>query len=146
MRNLYINFYNQRPLQAFAYSRLRVVEESDEFGYTIATYSDFYDFRNLLVLGRVLTGEGGDLILSTAQEVLRAEFPEMHVYHYAPYEPGALKRLMGRYATRQTELDNLLRSKAMVDLYAVVRNAIRASGKNSRSPLAQRDRSGTALR
>jgi hypothetical protein len=47
------------------------------FGYTIATYADFYEVRNLLVLGRVLTGEGGDLILSTAQEVLRAEFPEM---------------------------------------------------------------------
>jgi predicted NBD/HSP70 family sugar kinase len=47
------------------------------FGYTIATYADFYDFRNLLVLGRVLSGEGGDLILSVAQEVLRAEFPEI---------------------------------------------------------------------
>ncbi|MCU1233339.1 MAG: transcriptional regulator [Candidatus Solibacter sp.] len=47
------------------------------FGYNIATYADFYDFRNLLVLGRVLTGEGGDLILSTATEVLRAEFPEL---------------------------------------------------------------------
>ena len=57
----------------------------------------------------------------------RAEFPEMHVYHYAPYELGALKRLMGRYATRQTEVDNLLRGKVMVDLYAVVRNAVRAS-------------------
>ena len=47
------------------------------FGYAIATYADFYDFRNLLVLGRVLTGEGGDLILSIATEVLRAEFPEL---------------------------------------------------------------------
>ena len=58
------------------------------FGYTIATYSDFYDFRNLLVLGRVLTGEGGDLILSTAQEVLRAEFPEIaeHVRYHIPGE------------------------------------------------------------
>ncbi|MES5485295.1 TM0106 family RecB-like putative nuclease [Bradyrhizobium sp. INPA03-11B] len=56
----------------------------------------------------------------------RSEFPQMHVYHYAPYEPGALKRLMGRYATRQTEVDDLLRGKVMVDLYAVVRNAIRA--------------------
>jgi predicted NBD/HSP70 family sugar kinase len=45
-------------------------------GYNIATYADFYDLRNLLVLGRVLTGDGGDLILSTAHEVLRAEFPE----------------------------------------------------------------------
>jgi predicted NBD/HSP70 family sugar kinase len=47
------------------------------FGYAIATYADFYDVRNLLVLGRVLSGEGGDLILSLAQEVLRAEFPEI---------------------------------------------------------------------
>jgi len=46
------------------------------FGYNIATYADFYEVRNLLVLGRVLTGAGGDLILSTANEVLRAEFPE----------------------------------------------------------------------
>jgi predicted NBD/HSP70 family sugar kinase len=47
------------------------------FGYAIATYADFYQVRNLLVLGRVLTGAGGDLILSTATEVLRAEFPEL---------------------------------------------------------------------
>ena len=58
------------------------------FGYTIATYSDFYDFRSLLVLGRVLTGTGGDLILSLAQEVLRAEFPEIadHVRYHIPGE------------------------------------------------------------
>ena len=47
------------------------------FGYAIATYADFYEVRNLLVLGRVLTGAGGDLILSTASEVLRGEFPEL---------------------------------------------------------------------
>ena len=47
------------------------------FGYAIATYADFYEVRNLLVLGRVLTGAGGDLILATAGEVLRGEFPEL---------------------------------------------------------------------
>ena len=47
------------------------------FGYTIAHYADFYDFRNLLVLGRVMTGEGGDLILSVADQVLKTEFPEV---------------------------------------------------------------------
>ncbi len=47
------------------------------FGYTIAHYADFYDFRNLLVLGRVLTGAGGDLILSLAGQVLREEFPDV---------------------------------------------------------------------
>src|SRR3954453_5917486 len=54
------------------------------------------------------------------------EFPGMHIYHYAPYEPAALKRLMGRYATREEELDRMLRAKLFVDLYQVVRHAIRA--------------------
>jgi predicted NBD/HSP70 family sugar kinase len=47
------------------------------FGYTIATYADFYEVRNLLVLGRVMTGEGGDVILSEATKVLQSEFPEV---------------------------------------------------------------------
>jgi len=47
------------------------------FGYNIATYADFYEFRNLLVLGRVMSGEGGDLILSVDRHVLAAEFPDV---------------------------------------------------------------------
>src|SRR4029077_9593484 len=54
-------------------------------------------------------------------------YPDLHIYHFAPYEPGALKRLMGRYATREDELDRLLRGKRFVDLFAVVRQGIRAS-------------------
>ena len=56
-----------------------------------------------------------------------AEHPGMHVYHYAPYETGAMKRLAGRYATRESELDQLLRGRVFVDLYRVVRQGIRAS-------------------
>ncbi|MEQ3650971.1 TM0106 family RecB-like putative nuclease [Hyphomonas sp.] len=52
--------------------------------------------------------------------------PDLHIYHYAPYEPAALKRLMGRYGSREDEIDRLLRASVFVDLYAVVRNAIRA--------------------
>lgn len=52
--------------------------------------------------------------------------PDAHVYHYAPYEPSAFKRLAGRYATRQEEMDVLLRAGRMVDLYAVVRESLRA--------------------
>ena len=47
------------------------------FGYTIAHFADFYDVRNLLVLGRVMSGEGGDLILKVAGKVLEEEFPEV---------------------------------------------------------------------
>jgi predicted RecB family nuclease len=53
--------------------------------------------------------------------------PDLHIYHYAPYEPAALKRLMGRYATRENEIDKMLRAGLFVDLYAIVRHAIRAS-------------------
>ena len=51
----------------------------------------------------------------------------MHVYHYAAYEITALRRLMGRYGTREAELDDLLRRGVFVDLLKVVRNGIRAS-------------------
>ena len=55
------------------------------------------------------------------------KFPDLHIYHFAPYEPAALKRLMGRYATRENEIDRMLRAGLFVDLYAVVRHGIRAS-------------------
>ena len=57
----------------------------------------------------------------------RRQFPGMHVYHYAPYEPTALKRLMGRHATREKEVDELLRGGILVDLFRAVRQGIRAS-------------------
>jgi predicted NBD/HSP70 family sugar kinase len=46
-------------------------------GYTILHYADFYDFEHLLILGRVTTGRGGDIMLARALEVLKAEFPEI---------------------------------------------------------------------
>jgi hypothetical protein len=53
--------------------------------------------------------------------------PGLHIYHYAAYEPSALKRLMGRYATRENELDRMLRASLFVDLYTIARQSIRAS-------------------
>lgn len=53
--------------------------------------------------------------------------PGMHVYHYGGYESGAIKRLMQRYATREDEVDRILRAGVLVDLYTVVRQGIRAS-------------------
>ncbi|MER8472752.1 TM0106 family RecB-like putative nuclease [Mesorhizobium sp. M1328] len=54
-------------------------------------------------------------------------YPDLHIYHFAPYEPAALKRLMGRYASREEEVDFLLRSKCFVDLYSVMRSGVRVS-------------------
>jgi uncharacterized protein len=56
-----------------------------------------------------------------------AEYPEMHIYHFTAYEPSALKRLMGRYATREDEIDRMLRSRLFIDLHSILRQAVRAS-------------------
>jgi predicted NBD/HSP70 family sugar kinase len=47
------------------------------FGYTIAHFANFYDIRNLLILGRTTSGEGGAVIIEKAGEVLRVEFPAL---------------------------------------------------------------------
>ncbi len=60
-----------------------------------------------------------------------ARDPAMHVYHYGGYESGAMKRLMQRHATREDEVDSILRGKVLVNLYDhVVRSGIRASVKS----------------
>ncbi len=46
-------------------------------GYTLPYYAEFYDFRQVLILGRVTTGKGGDIVIAKALEVLKAEFPEV---------------------------------------------------------------------
>lgn len=47
-------------------------------GYGIAHYTEFYDIKHLLILGRVTSGEGGNIIIKTAEKVLEGEFPEIH--------------------------------------------------------------------
>jgi uncharacterized protein len=54
------------------------------------------------------------------------EYPGMHIYHYSAYEPSAIKRLMGRYATRENEVDRLLRANVFIDLHTITRHTIRA--------------------
>ena len=46
-------------------------------GYALAHYADFYDFNHLLILGRVTSGAGGDVIIAGAKEVLQTEFPAL---------------------------------------------------------------------
>jgi RNase_H superfamily len=70
----------------------------------------------------------------------RRRHPGLHVYHYNHYEPTsvdhltelhgtrqeAVGRLMGRFATREDEVDDLFRRGVFVDLYRVVRQGVRA--------------------
>jgi predicted RecB family nuclease len=54
-------------------------------------------------------------------------WPDLHIAQFAPCEPAASKRLLGRYASRNDAVDSLLRSRRFVDLYSVVRKGVRAS-------------------
>ena len=67
----------------------KLMEESDErakavfhdigiyLAYTVVQYCRFYHIEHLMLLGRVMSGKGGDEILATCQAVLAAEFPEI---------------------------------------------------------------------
>lgn len=59
-------------------------------------------------------------------EARRARHPGMRVYHYAPYEVTALKRLTVRHGVGERELDDWLRTGLFVDLYSTVRASLRA--------------------
>jgi predicted RecB family nuclease len=57
----------------------------------------------------------------------RRAYPDLHVYHYASYEVTAVTRLASQHATREDDVDALLRDQVFVDLYAVVRESLRIS-------------------
>ena len=47
------------------------------FGYTLAYYAEFYDIKHVLIMGRVTSGDGGEILLNKAREVIATEFPEL---------------------------------------------------------------------
>ncbi|HEY6326646.1 MAG TPA: TM0106 family RecB-like putative nuclease [Candidatus Cybelea sp.] len=57
----------------------------------------------------------------------RRKYPAMHVYHYANYEKSALRRLAQEHTSREDEVDDLLRGEVLVDLFAIVRQALAIS-------------------
>ncbi|WP_111720846.1 bifunctional RecB family nuclease/DEAD/DEAH box helicase [Homoserinimonas sp. OAct 916] len=60
----------------------------------------------------------------------RARFPGMHIYHYAAYERTHLLSLAARHGVGEDEIDQLLRDDALVDLYPVVRKAVRVGSRS----------------
>lgn len=64
-------------------------------GYSLAYYADFYDIKHVLILGRVTSGEGGNLIQQKAEEVLKGEFPEL-AQKISLHLPDESKRRVGQ--------------------------------------------------
>jgi predicted RecB family nuclease len=99
-------------------------ETGIEYLFGVADSGGSYTAR--WCLGQVQEREAFEWFMDMVMERLR-QHPDVHIYHYAPYEPTALKRLAGRHDTRIDELDRLLRGRVFVDLYRVVRQGLRAS-------------------
>lgn len=95
------------------------------FGYTFRDDGDSLQYTGDWALTRDAEKAAFERFIDLVMARL-AKYPDLHIYHYAPYEPAALKRLMGRYATRENEVDHLLRTGTFVDLYSVIRHSIRA--------------------
>lgn len=64
-------------------------------GYTLAWYAEFYELEHVLILGRVTSGEGGNLVLGLAQKVLKREFPEL-AERIALHVPDEKSRRVGQ--------------------------------------------------
>ncbi|TDN91846.1 bifunctional RecB family nuclease/DEAD/DEAH box helicase [Microbacterium sp. BK668] len=60
----------------------------------------------------------------------RMQHPGMHIYHYAPYEPTHLLSMAARHGTRESDVDRLLRDGVFVDLYPIVRRALRVGSRS----------------
>ncbi|NOU26849.1 MAG: TM0106 family RecB-like putative nuclease [Polyangiaceae bacterium] len=95
------------------------------FGYVFRDAEGTVRYEALWALAPAEEKRAFETLIDLVGERRRVD-PAMHVYHYAPYEPTAMKRLMGRYATRADELDDLLRGEVFVDLYSVIRKGVRA--------------------
>jgi len=96
------------------------------FGYSFREESGQERYMGAWALSRAQERAAFEQFIDFVFDRLNA-YPDLHIYHFASYEPAALKRLMGRYATREDEFDQLLRGKRFVDLLAVVRQGLRVS-------------------
>lgn len=74
-------------------------------GYTLPHYKELYDFKNVLILGRVTSGRGGEVIIEKTQEVLNKEFPEL-AGEIALHVPDEKSRRVGQ-AVAAASLPNI---------------------------------------
>lgn len=96
------------------------------FGFAVVGPSGELKYEKRWALNREEEKRGFEWLVDEITRRREAN-PKMHVYHFGAYEPGALKRLMGMYATREDEIDRLLRRGTMVDLHQAYKQGVRAS-------------------
>jgi predicted RecB family nuclease len=96
------------------------------FGFTSKDADGEYRYEKRWALNAEEEKKGFEWLVD---EIMRRReaHPRMHVYHFGAYEPGTLKRLMGMYATREDEIDRMLRAGVLVDLHQAFKQGVRAS-------------------
>ena len=60
----------------------------------------------------------------------RARFPAMRIYHYAAYERTHLLSIAARHGVGEAAVDRLLSEHVLVDLYPIVRRALRVGSRS----------------
>src|SRR6266404_746871 len=96
------------------------------FGFAVLDPSGELKYEKRWALNREEEKKGFERLVDEIMRRREAN-PKMHVYHFGAYEPGAMKRLMGMYATREDEIDRLLRAGVMIDLHQAYKQGVRAS-------------------
>ena len=96
------------------------------FGFAFRNADGEPSYEKRWALNREEEKNGFEWLVDEITQRLGAN-PRMHVYHFGAYEPGALKRLMGMYATREDEIDRMLRAGRLVDLHQAFKQGMRAS-------------------
>jgi uncharacterized protein len=99
------------------------------FGYAVRNGQEEIRYQSLWALR---PGEERSMFERFVADMMQrwAADPDFHIYHYAAYEPSALKRLMGRYAVCEEGIDRMLRAGVFVDLYSIVRQSILAGAES----------------
>ncbi|WP_207456341.1 TM0106 family RecB-like putative nuclease [Herbiconiux sp. SYSU D00978] len=60
----------------------------------------------------------------------RERYPNLHIYHYAPYERTHLLAISARYGVGEQDVDDLLRDEVLVDLYPIVKRSVRVATRS----------------
>jgi uncharacterized protein len=95
-------------------------------GYAYANEKGELVYESIWAKSRVEERDAFDRFMIFVMQRLK-QFPDLHIYHFSPYEPSAIKRLAGRHGVHEQDLDWLLRAERFTDLYAVIRESLRAS-------------------
>src|SRR5271165_4298426 len=105
-----------------------VEEGGREYLFGVVTAGDDRDlvYRGRWALDRAQERAAFEEFIDSAFDRM-SRFPDLHIYHFGIYEPGAIKRLMLRYASREEEVDRLLRGELFIDLHSITKQSVRAS-------------------